>query len=77
MHALVIAIAKAKEGVPYHYRDGAACPMCGQKLKITCTKPWMRTRTRYHRCENPDCLMSVLSDVPGMGIRSIQEPPEK
>lgn len=66
-------VAKVKEeaenGVDYSPRYGAACPSCGRPAKIYKTLPWEEnTRTRYHRCRNPRCLVSSM----GLTIKSIQ-----
>jgi len=66
---LVVAhIATAEEavagGVEYNRRDGAACPVCGQRLYVQTTRPWDgSTRIRYHRCRNRRCVVSVLGPV--------------
>jgi hypothetical protein len=75
MEPIIIAIAKALEGVEYDTRHGAACPWCGEKLKITHTMPWRVSRVRYHRCDNHGCPLHLLADLPGLAIKSIQPPP--
>lgn len=57
------AIQKARDGVGFDARDGAMCPFCGQKTKITHTLPWMDNyRMRYHRCDNLDCVLCRIGE---------------
>jgi len=67
---VVELINAAKSGVTYSQRYGAECPACGNQLSTTKTMPWDGCfRTRYHKCCNPDCALSML----GQSIKSIQE----
>lgn len=67
---VVELVSAAKAGVTYSARFGAECPACGTSLATTRTMPWDGGfRTRYHKCCNPDCALSML----GQGIKSIQE----
>jgi len=63
------AIRRAREGVEYNIRTGAACPFCGLKAKIRDTKQWLGDwRLRYHECDNAECPLCVI----GQSIRSYQ-----
>lgn len=68
--AVATALATAQKGVDYSAKEGAVCPTCGAAhLRVVCTKPWDGdVRLRFHRCGNPDCLLSALK-VP---IKSLQ-----
>lgn len=61
----------AQSGVDYTPRHGAICPWCGTtKLPITRTMKWEgQTRTRYHKCPTPSCIIAKLE----IGIKSIEE----
>lgn len=60
----------ARAGVTYTAKLKASCPACGQQLQTTKTMPWSGDyRTRYHKCTNTDCLLSML----GQSIKSIEE----
>ncbi len=60
----------ARAGVTYTAKLKASCPACGQQLQITRTMPWSGCfRTRYHKCTNPDCILSML----GQSVKSIEE----
>ncbi len=64
MDKAVILIAKAldaaRNGVEYDIKDGAPCPFCGQKIRVTHTLPWLgNARKRYHKCSNIHCPMHV------------------
>ena len=74
MEPIVIAIAKALEGVEYDPEFGAECPWCGERLKVTRTMPRLKNRIRYHRCENLSCPLHVLADLPGIAIKSTEPP---
>ena len=66
---LVLSREQAASGVDYSARNGAACPWCGEKTRITTTRPWEdKTRIRYHRCTNPQCPISTLN----VTIKSIE-----
>lgn len=68
----VIAItAKAGQGVDYSPRFGALCPYCGDRAKVTTTRPWEGSvRVRYHRCMNKDTCVVAGMDI---NIKSIEE----
>jgi hypothetical protein len=60
----------ARSGVTYTAKLKASCPACGQQLHTVSTKPWSGcVRIRYHKCINPDCLLSML----GQSVKSIEE----
>lgn len=66
---LALLKENAEAGVDYRPRNGALCPACGQPAKIVCTKPWEgETRIRYHRCQNPACLLASIKQ----SIKSVQ-----
>jgi len=63
------AVLKAQNGVDYDDTEGAVCPYCEEKIKVIVTRPWREAqRIRYHRCENPECVLSYL----GQTIKSYQ-----
>jgi hypothetical protein len=63
------AIQRASEGVIFDLKQGAACPGCGEKARVHVTRSWVgETKLRYHRCDNPDCPLSVI----GTTIKSVQ-----
>jgi hypothetical protein len=67
---IAVAISKARNGIVYDTKDGAFCPACGERVKVLVTKPWLgSSRLRYHKCDNPKCVMCVLDET----IRSWQE----
>lgn len=66
---LAMLKAKAESGVDYRPRTGALCPACGKPAKIVSTKPWEGDlRIRYHRCQNPSCLLASIKQ----SIKSVQ-----
>lgn len=68
--AVALAKRKAEQGVDYSPRFGAVCPECGKvKLKAYKTMPWKSgMRYRYHRCDNPACLVCAL----GVTVKSVE-----
>lgn len=67
---VVELLEAARAGVTYTARLKASCPACGHQLQTTRTMPWSgRFRTRYHKCTNTDCMLSML----GQSIKSIEE----
>jgi hypothetical protein len=67
----LVAKEKAENGVVFSPRTGATCPFCGRKrIRIYSTKPWDgRNRIRYHRCQNPVCLLHKMDQT----IKSVEE----
>ena len=66
---IITLVAKAEGGVDFGCR-GALCPCCGQRAKVVTTRPWEDGyRVRYHRCENPQCVLHRL----GTTIKSLQQ----
>lgn len=67
MNPAVLAIKSAKikadTGVDYTPKNGAVCPVCGRvKAPVVTTRPWKEgTRIRFHKCPNPECLLSNMS----------------
>ncbi len=58
------AISHAKNGVNYNTKNGAECPACGQRLRVTHTMPWLgNSRKRYHKCKNPSCIMFTIDET--------------
>lgn len=72
MERIIEAITMAREGVEFDYRNGAACPLCGARLKVISTKPWIVNRIRYHRCENTKCHFYLHPELGN--IKSIERP---
>ena len=68
---LVVELSEAaRAGVTYSAKLKASCPACGQQLHTIKTLPWSgNSRIRYHKCINPDCLLSML----GQSVKSIEE----
>jgi len=67
---VVELLEAARAGVTYTAKLKASCPACGQQLQTTKTMPWSGCfRTRYHKCTNTDCMLSML----GQSIKSIEE----
>ncbi len=59
----------AAGGVDYSPKNGALCPWCGGKAKITNTRPWdENVRVRYHRCYESGCVLASMK----ISIKSIQ-----
>lgn len=71
--AHIVALkASDEQGVDYSPRTGATCPACGHKAPSYKTMPWDgNARVRYHRCENPDCLLAAIKQT----IKSVQIDP--
>jgi len=66
---LLDAVHQAENGIDYSARHGAACPYCGAKTKVYCTKPWEGSvRVRFHRCDNAGCLLRDMAT----SIKSVQ-----
>ncbi|WP_459827481.1 ogr/Delta-like zinc finger family protein [Desulfomicrobium salsuginis] len=64
------AVEAARTGVAYSVKDKANCPVCGKRLQVTKTETWSgNTRTRFHKCTNPDCLLCTL----GESVKSVEE----
>ncbi len=64
MDKVVILMAKALDeannGVEYDIKDGALCPFCGQRIRVTHTMSWLgMSRKRYHKCLNINCPLHV------------------
>lgn len=72
MENLVKAISEARKGVEYDPYKGAFCPMCGQKLKVTHTRPWLVTRTRYHQCENHKCPFHLYPEIASIKSKEVR-----
>lgn len=67
---IAAALKRAAEGVDFSSRHGALCPLCGQKLAITVTKPWVGSvRIRFHRCYNKQCLLCAAET----SMKSVQQ----
>jgi len=64
------ARALADAGIDYSVRYGAVCPVCGKvQLPTVTTRPWKEnTRTRFHKCNNQDCILCRM----GISIKSLQ-----
>ena len=59
----------AAGGVDYSPKNGALCPWCGNKAKITNTQPWdENVRVRYHRCHAKGCVLASMK----ISMKSIQ-----
>jgi len=66
---LADSIRQAENGIDYFAKSGAFCPWCGEKLKVTDTKPWCGdSRIRYQKCINTKCPLSTIDKT----IKSIQ-----
>ncbi len=64
LDVLAIAISEARDGVEYDTKDGALCPYCGRRAKVTHTMPWLdRSRKRYHKCGNVKCPLCVIDET--------------
>lgn len=61
---LAIAVNKARDGVDYDAKYGAACPFCGERARVTHTLQWLdRSRKRYHKCHNIRCPLHVIDET--------------
>ena len=61
---LAVAIRDARDGVIYDAKDGAHCPLCGERVRVTHTMPWLdRSRKRYHKCFNITCALHVIDET--------------
>ena len=47
--------------IVYSTASGAACPCCGARSPVTCTKKRNKSIIRYHRCPTPSCLKTFQS----------------
>ena len=67
---MIKAKSEAEIGVDYYPKGGAECPFCHKKkIKIVTSRKWDGNfKIRYHRCNNPRCVLSQL----GVSIKSIQ-----
>lgn len=66
---IVAAREKAAAGVDYSPKNGAICPWCATKTKISTTRPWDgNVRVGYQRCQQPGCVIASLS----LSIKSIE-----
>ena len=66
---IVTAIKAAEIGIDYDRKNGAFCPLCQERIKVTDTKPWVgNSRIRYHKCSNERCLLHQLE----RSIKSIE-----
>jgi len=66
---LALSIRAAEEGVDYTARRGALCPWCGERLRVSDTKPWQGgTRIRYQRCANASCPLCVMDK----GVKTVE-----
>jgi hypothetical protein len=64
------AVLQAQEGVLYDDDQGAECPYCKDKVRVSVTRPWRDSqRIRYHRCDNPECVLAYLNQT----IKSLQK----
>lgn len=61
--ALVWAVALAEQGVAWRPRKGAACPWCGQKMRVQNT----RGDVRYCRCAKEGCIIRSL----GLTVKAV------
>ncbi|GAB6175956.1 hypothetical protein JCM16814_08470 [Desulfobaculum senezii] len=72
--AIVIAMSKARSGVDYSRKGGAACPLCGKRVRVYSSPAWSGgIKVRYHHCENPSCLLSQIRTT----IKSIEAASER
>lgn len=70
MNAAQFLLAKAAQGSRFRPREGALCPLCGHRAKVTGSPRWEGSfKVRYHKCTNPDCLFCRME----IGFKSIQE----
>lgn len=68
--AIKMAVAKAREGVVYSPKDGATCPLCGERCLVVSSPKWSGSlKVRYHRCNNPKCVLASLKT----SVKSVQE----
>ena len=56
MNAARMAVALAEQGVVWRKKDGAACPVCGVRMRVQ-TK---RGQVRYCRCQSIRCMVREL-----------------
>ena len=54
------ALLLAQQGVDYTKR-GAYCPLCGQKMRTVDTKDCGKSKLRWHKCRNEDCLLGSMA----------------
>ena len=62
-----VAIARARDGVEYG-PNGATCPLCGQRMKVTNNRKDGHARVRYHRCVNTTCVLCSMGSI----VKSVQ-----
>ncbi len=68
--ALIVAVAKAREGVVYSPKKGALCPMCGKRCPVVSSPRWVnKIKVRYHQCKNKKCVLSTTK----VSVKSVQE----
>lgn len=53
-------LALVRKGVVWNH--GANCPMCGRRMRTESSGRKARVpRVRYHKCTNPDCILSSMA----------------
>lgn len=67
--AVRTAILLAARGTVYRHEGGAACPLCGRRMRTVSSGTPGTGRIRRHRCGNPSCLVSLLALV----VKSVEE----
>ena len=61
---------KAEDGVVCDRKAGATCPMCHDRLKVYCSRPWNGgVKVRYHWCGNEGCILHQLK----VKMKSVEE----
>ena len=67
--AIAAAMARARAGVDYLPKEGAACPMCGKRCPVVSSpKESAGVKIRYHRCRNGACVLASLDVL----VKSVQ-----
>lgn len=60
---VALAIRSARDGIEYDAKNGAICPYCGKRARVT-HKVWFdRSCKRYHKCKNPKCLFCITDET--------------
>ena len=61
---------KVSEGLVYDRKTGATCPVCHERLRVYCSRPWNgNVKVRYHWCANIECILHQFE----IRMKSVEE----
>jgi hypothetical protein len=73
---IALAITTARAGVDYTRQHGATCPLCGKhRIPVYSSPRWNQgIKTRYHHCNNPNCLLSqIRTSIKSVEIEKMEQ----